>query len=63
MMTNFELGKSAVAVKPKVEPKKATGAYFFFSHQFIKSARDKDTSLTQTEGAKLAGSKWGSMNE
>ena len=63
MMTNFELGKSAVAVKPKVEPKKATGAYFYFSQQFIKSARDKDTALTQTEGAKLAGSKWGSMNE
>ena len=30
-MTNLELGKSAVAVNPKVYPKKPIGAYLFFN--------------------------------
>jgi hypothetical protein len=60
VLTNFELGKSAVAVtNPKVLPKKATGAYFYFNQQYIKFVRDKDAAITQTEGAKLAGTKWG----
>jgi len=44
---------------PKVLPKKATGAYFYFNQQYIKFVRDKDAAITQTEGAKLAGTKWG----
>ncbi len=47
----------------RVLPKKATGAYFYFNHQYIKSVRDKDTAITQTEGAKLAGTKWGLMTD
>ena len=63
MIANFELGKSAVAVTPKVLPKKATSAYFFFNQQYIKNVREKDATITQTEGAKLAGTKWGTMSE
>jgi hypothetical protein len=63
VITNFELGKSAVALNPNVFPKKATGAYFFFSKHYIKTVREKDTTITQTEGAKLGGTKWGTMTE
>ncbi len=35
--------------------------YFYFNQQYIKSVREKDTAITQTEGAKLAGTKWGLM--
>ena len=63
MIANFELGKSAVAVTPKVLPKKATSAYFFFNQQYIKNLRENDATITQTEGFKLAGTKWGTMSE
>jgi len=46
-----------------VLPKKATSAYFFFNVQYIKSVREKDANISQTEGAKLAGTKWGTMSE
>jgi len=46
-----------------VLPKKVTSAYFFFNSQYIKSVREKDTNISQTEGAKMAGTKWGSMTE
>lgn len=63
MIANFELGKSAVVVTHKVLPKKPTSAYFFFNQQYIKNVREKDAAITQTEGAKLAGTKWGTMSE
>jgi hypothetical protein len=44
-------------------PKKATSSYFYFNQQYIKSVRDGDANITQTEGAKLAGTKWGTMTE
>ena len=63
MITNFELGKSAVAVTPKVMPKKTTSSYFFFNQQYIRNVREKNTAITQTEGAKLAGTTWGTMSD
>ncbi len=52
-----------MAVPPKVMPKKVWTAYMFFSQQYIKSVREKDATITQTEGMKVAGTKWGTMSE
>ncbi len=52
-----------MAVTPKVMPKKVSTAYVFFNPHYIKSVREKDATITQTEGMKLAGSKWGTMSE
>ena len=44
-------------------PKKLTSPYFFFNQQYIRNVREKNTAITQTEGAKLAGTTWGTMSD
>ena len=64
MMINFELGKSAVAVTPKVYPKKAQTSYLFFVNQYNENLRAPDRrAFTQTEAMRVGGSKWGKMSE
>ena len=62
-MANFELGESAVAVTPKIYPKKAKRAYFYFNGQYIRSVIANDATISRTQAMKLAGTKWGTISD